>query len=107
MALQEELTLTSDGDYIIKAKNARDGTLARYHIGAYDNFGGGTLTIGITYDNGTTIVTDISDTATTSFTDNFSRLVEVPSAELDGAAIVLTLTGSSGANLNVRVYNER
>jgi len=107
MALQSTLTFSADGAQRVKAKNGRDGVQARYHVGVTGDFGGGTLTIGITYDGGVTVVTDISDSATTAFTDDFSRLFSIPSAENSPAELVLTLASATAPDLTAVIYNER
>lgn len=114
MALQgTDTAFTENAVETVKLKNVRDSTQARYHVGTFGatgliaDFGSGTLTIGVTYDGGNTVITDISDSATTAFADHFARIFNIPSSENEPAELVLTLTGSTTPNFSVRVYNER
>jgi len=106
MALIETLIIDANESVQISTKNGRNGILPRYTFVAFGDFSSGTLTVGVSADGGTTVVTDIADTALT-FTADASRNLDICSTENDPIVIDFTMTGASTPDVTIKVYNTK
>jgi len=86
---------TTDGTSTATATNFRSG---RAQVQVYGTFGGGTVTISLIAANGSTSIPqkDIGNTAISTAAAAM-YVIEVPY----GTSLTATLTGSSGASINV------
>lgn len=102
-------TLTSDQNYLLRNQTAdiadSDGYLndgANSLISIWGNFGGGTVTLQGSPDNGTTwIDLEISTGVAASFTVNSNISLSIWNK---GFAIRAILTGSTSPNINVKAF---
>lgn len=77
-----------------------DGAIKTYAV--WGNFGGGTVTLQASPDNGSTWITlKKSDGSDANFTSNSIEIIDVMK---NGLKIRATLSGSTGANINAKVF---
>lgn len=105
MSLLAEINITEDGTEFVRCGNTPTFESNRFSIQAYGTFGGATLQI-VSSPDGSTEITDISDSATTSFTDAFARHFDFNSADGSPSYIGIKASSTSGTtDITVRVYD--
>lgn len=105
MSRKANLTITDNGATLYKMKNNNVGIKAIITAYVYGEFGGGTLTVGVSADNGSTVITDIDPNGLNAFTSNFSREYSANSDEYYPTTLVFTLSGATDPDIAVAIYD--
>lgn len=100
-------TLTADGRATFNAQNIRGNSPNRYSYGGQGDFGGGTVTIELSYDGGTTWVDVIDNGSAVTFTADRSDNIDVNSDPLNPTIIGFSLAGSTDPNLLITLMDNR
>lgn len=105
MALKATLTIDGNETVLLNAKNKRTGIDPIYTAYVYGDFGGGTVSVSLSPDGGTTDITAIDSGSAVNITSDEARNIIVNSDESNPVQIRFTMAGATNPDVTVKVYD--